>query len=210
MVGSVKAPPVDPRIARIQAGFEVALPRMKRVLRFRLRHLRGEKKEEAEAECLAICWAEYRRLSLAGRDADAFAAKIAQFAALTESAGRGLCGAGSVNDPMSRRSRHLRGHTVQSIADGADGEQAPEVLAALADRKTTDPAEEAVARMDFEAWLARHEGRLRDAAEGFAEGMTNQQVAERHGLGRGTGSAWRRELRRDYEDFEGGSDDRHR
>lgn len=51
---------LDPEtLAVIHQGFLEALPRIQRVARFRLRHLCGERKDEAVAETVALAWNAY-------------------------------------------------------------------------------------------------------------------------------------------------------
>src|SRR4051812_35004775 len=92
-------------IHRIQEAFLRQLPKMQRVLRFRLRGIPEERREEALAEGTAICWREYRKLCLAGRDPDPLISKIAEFASRGVRSEKLLTGQPSVNDVMSPTAR---------------------------------------------------------------------------------------------------------
>ena len=103
-------------LALAQRQFEAALPRILEVIRFRLRHLRGEQKEEDSAEALALTWKYYLRVCESGRDPMPFVQKVAEFAARHVNRGGRLAGHQTTKDVMSRRAKHRTGHTVQSIA----------------------------------------------------------------------------------------------
>src|SRR5207249_3582804 len=99
-------------IAAIQEGFEKALPKIKTVARFRLRHLDAEAKEDAVAECLAICWQAYRRLVERGRDPTPFINKLAEFATRRVRTGRLFVNT-KLRDVLAPQPRHE--HLVESI-----------------------------------------------------------------------------------------------
>jgi hypothetical protein len=108
-----------------QRRFEDALPRINKVISFRPRHLRGEKKEEDSAEAPALTWKSYLRLCENCRDPLPFIAKIAEFGARHVNRGGRLAGYQTRRDVMSRCAKHRSGHTVQSIVPKEDGELAP-------------------------------------------------------------------------------------
>src|SRR4051812_9082666 len=95
--------------------FEQALPTIKRVAKFRLRHLEGERLDDAIQETLALCWDAYRRLCLQGRDPTPLVGKIAEFSTRRVRCGRGLVNGEPVRDAMSAQSRHRHGYEMESI-----------------------------------------------------------------------------------------------
>jgi len=197
---TVAAAPSTEQLADWKRDFTAAMPKMKRVFDFRLRHLHGNRRDEAEADALFFAWQDYRSLCCRGIDPQSWIQKIAQYAALGATSARK---SQSVNELLSRAAREQHGHTVQSLDEGDDGELSPEVADALADRKSANPADEAVARVHFQDWLDGLDDEQREKAEEFGRGMNNTEVGQRHGRGRGSGSAWRRELRKSWQEFDG-------
>ena len=62
------APLASTDLADIQQSFADAYPRIQGLASAQHCRLKGEEKEEAVAETIAISWSEYRKLALAGRD----------------------------------------------------------------------------------------------------------------------------------------------
>lgn len=190
----------DPEtIARIQRGFEEALPKIRTVLRFRLRHLRGEAKEEAMAEATAIAWQGYLSLCRRGRDPESLVGKIAEYASRTVRSGRRLAGDPSVRDVMSIRARHRHGHQVGSLPVGDEDPVAPEVRDALRDRRGPSPADEVIARLDFEEWLLGLSPQQRDIAQELTAGQNTVEVAGKHGVTRTRIFQHRQQMQKDWE-----------
>ncbi|HYT95533.1 MAG TPA: hypothetical protein VEL76_42835 [Gemmataceae bacterium] len=98
-----------PDITAIQEGYLKALPKMKKVARFRLRHLDAERKDDAVQEVLAICWEQYRRLFERGRDVQPLVQKIAEFATRRVRCGREWVGTRcrDVLSPVARPDHHV-------------------------------------------------------------------------------------------------------
>ncbi len=66
---SLETPAVDPEtLAAMQQGFLEVLARIQAIARFRLRHLCGERKDEAVVETVALAWNAYQHLFLNGRE----------------------------------------------------------------------------------------------------------------------------------------------
>jgi hypothetical protein len=74
---------------------------------------------------------------------------------------------------------------------------------ALIDNTQTSPAEQAVFRLDFPAWLASLGERNRRIVEDMALGHRTQDLAARHGTSAGRISQLRRELLHDWQRFQG-------
>lgn len=157
----------------LQEQFEHDLPKMEKVLRFRMRGLRGERKDEAMAEALAVCWKAYLRFEELGRDTTPLVNKIAEYAA------RGV-----LSDKHLKRDVMTVRHRRSMEAVDSDS-----------------PAEQAAANIDFNEWLDGLDERERIAALAFAEGRDNTEVGEMVGHGRGTGSNLRRSLRRSWDAY---------
>src|SRR5438874_13034411 len=66
--GLLNAPLASTDLADIQQSFADAYPRIQGLASAQHCRLKGEEKEEAVAETIAISWSEYRKLALAGLD----------------------------------------------------------------------------------------------------------------------------------------------
>ena len=53
---------------------------MRTVMRFRLRHLSGERHETAMNDAVSVAWENYRSLCMRGKDPEPFINKIAEYA----------------------------------------------------------------------------------------------------------------------------------
>jgi hypothetical protein len=180
-----------------QRQFEEALPRINKVISFRLRHLRGEKKEEESAEALALTWQYYLRKRERGDDPMPFITKIAEYGARHVNRGGRLAGHQTTKDAMSRVAKHRTGHSVQTIHPKEDGEMAPEVLSALTNRGAS-PADQAALNIDFQEFLDeldQIDPRYRPVALQLASGMTGDEVGREHRLSRGRISQFRGKFR---------------
>jgi len=193
--GQKQRKPSPATMRRWQADFEAALPRMRRVIHFRLRHLAEEQRDEETSESLALAWRAYLSLRLRGKDPEPLIGKIAEYAARQVNSGRRLVGIQPAADIMSRTCQNRHGYCVESIPDSDREDADPDIIDALCDGTLDSPADLATLRVDYGNWLDSLDDHLRDAAEGFAKGLNNTEVGERAGFGRGTGSSWRRELR---------------
>jgi hypothetical protein len=174
-------------LAIAQRQFEAALPRINKVISFRLRHLRGEKKEEESAEALALTWKYYLRVVEQGRDPMPFIQKLAEYGARHVNRGGRLAGHQTTKDVMSRCAKHRTGHTVQSIVPNEDGDLSPRVVDALRSRDAS-PAEQAALNIDFQEFLDgldSVDSRYAPVARQLASGMSNREVGKEHGLSRG-------------------------
>jgi hypothetical protein len=167
-----------------QEGFTKALARIDNVLSFRLRHLRGERKEEAMEEGRALAWANWLQLARDGRDPSSFSGRLAQFAAQGVKSGHGVTGYAPINDVMSPRCRHRRGHSVQSISPPDDDEMCSGNGRSLRDHREPDPADEAQARIDHEERMKKWTPEQREIAEALASGMNSAEVGRERGVTR--------------------------
>jgi len=183
--------PLSPdSLAGLQSQFEADLPRLKRVADFRLRRFRGEAKDEAVAETLALCWHAYVRLIEGGRSLAVvrrFAQKTAEFSAKQVLCGRALTGSRSA-DVLSPICRHRRGYAIDPL---------PEKLPGGDD---ASPADQAALRVDFAAWLDTLRPRQRQVIEELASGLNTVEVGEQHGVTYGAISNMRQALRRRWEE----------
>ncbi len=167
MTGAASPPTMDPQIlARARAAYEECLPRIRNVIAYQHRHLRGEHRSEAMAETEAFVWKAFLRLALKGADPAQLASRIATFEARRVRSGRRFAGKVDAEDIMADEARHRNGHFVTSLPHADKEEVAAEVRDALAHR-VPGPAEEAITRLDWQAFLDT----LTPAQRGVAEGL---------------------------------------
>lgn len=186
--------PSKKKIAAWLRDFMEALPTIEKVARFRLRAIRGQRRDEVEADLLYYAWANYRSLCERGIDPKPFLGKIAEYSCrAAASASRD-----PINEPLSRYARDRRGFTTQSLHAGEDGELPAELAATLADRKVVSPADEAAANLDFQEWLDSLSVLERQVAGDMMAGLDNTEVGKRHGFSRGWGSLLRVRLRNSW------------
>ncbi len=201
---SVLAPPspvdlTDPEtLSRVQQQFTAALPKINRVLRFRLRGLPEEVKDDLVAEATALSWQGYLSLVRRGKDPEPLINKIAQFAARHAYRGGRLAGKEPVRDVMSRGT----GRHVRSIEAREDGRMCPDVLDGMS-AGATSPADQAAFNLDFAEWLESQGERDQAVVGELSSGSNTVDVARRRNVTRGAVSNWRREMRKDFEEFMG-------
>lgn len=175
--------------------FEAAIPRIMQVARFRLRGIRGNARDEAEADMLGFAWMNYRAIRERGGDPEPLLGKIAEFACL---AATSSC-RDPTNDLLSRKARDRHGFSLHSLDEAEDGELSPEAADALEDHHAVDPAETVPALLDLGAFISEQPERNRVVAAALAEGKTETEAGELIGLGRGTASNIRRAMKREWE-----------
>src|SRR5262245_44438892 len=163
---SAPSTPTDPTPACLHAAFLVILPRIEQHGQVCFRHLScPDRKQEAIAEMVALCWLWFTRLARQGRDATEFPSALAVFAARAVRCGRRLVGQERSKDVLSPRAQYLRGFTVEHLP--ASTRRCHEGLYAsvggqrrmdafeerLRDNGVTPPPEAAAFRIDFPRWL---------------------------------------------------------
>ena len=183
------------------------LPVVKDLARRRFRSLPRGEQEEATAEAVAGALIHFVRLVRRGLDPREFAARLAQIALYRVLAGRLAGSPDRSQDVLSRLARQQRGFTVRSLDMGenleADSDQAPQDWRdlVLEDHRST-PAEIAIVRLDFTAWLGRMNQRRRQIAEQLAAGYRTEEVARQFRLSPGRISQLRREFEASWEKFQ--------
>ena len=171
-------------IAEAQRDFAAALPKMRAVMRFRLRGVRGERKDELIAEATALAWANYLQVLRDGRDPEPLISKMAHFAAMHAYRGGHLAGQERINDAMSRTAKDKRGVRVQALPFSDEEEVHPELLSALRDHREASPADEAASRIDHEERRKLWTDREREIADEMQAGFNTADVARKRGVSR--------------------------
>ncbi len=167
------------------AGFLDLLPRIERHVRKLLHGLSGEALDDACCEAVARAAFNYRRLAEQGRESDAYATPLANYAVLAGRAGRRLGSSQANHDALTPERRE------EAAAGWAE---------LVVDRHAT-PAEIGSVRVDFRDWLDRLPEVKRRLAQTLADGETTQGAAELFGVSAGRISQLRRELAESWRAF---------
>jgi DNA-directed RNA polymerase specialized sigma24 family protein len=175
--------------------FERLLPAIVRHARRYVKNLSPDAAEEAVQEAVATAFVAYARLVKLGKEDSACAGPLARFAVRRACSGRTIAGSVNVNDVSSRWCEIRRGIRGESLDRQEGHENWREIV--VQDRRAT-PAEIAITRIDFQAWLSSLPGRQRKIAEVLATGEGTKQVARHFGLTAGRVSQLRRSLHRSW------------
>jgi hypothetical protein len=190
-------------------AFDAALGRIDAVLQFQFRDWPPARRREAIDDARAYTWLAWR--GLLDRSKDPVAVGVVAIAANACRAvrnGRSVGSARSVGrgamDIHHPKARHATGLRVVSL-EGLGG-RAGRWQDWLATSDRYGPAEEAVFRLDFAAWLAGLPPTRRRVAELLAQGLGTGEVARRLGVTSGAVSQSRDWLARSWGRFQGQAD----
>jgi len=170
------------------------LPRVEAVARVRFRSLPEFEREEALAEATATAMLFFVRLIERGKTPTAFAGRLAQVSVFRVMAGRLASCPDNSGDVLSRYARRRRGFTVERLPDSTQAESEWEEILVETGRCT--PADIAISRIDFSAWLDGMPLRRRAIAEALGAGYRTDEVARQFSLSPARIS----QLRREFED----------
>ena len=159
--------------ADLHREFLELLPSIRRQAAFSFRRLGPEAREEAVQEAIAHAFAAFVRLVRLDKQDLAYAAPLARFAVARVRDGRYVATRLNVNDVSSPWCRQRRGVSVENVDDQADGWRE------LVTDRRAGPAEIAVVRIDFAAWLESLSVPDRRIAEILATGETTKCTAKR-------------------------------
>ena len=205
------AAPPDPAPACLHAAFLSILPRIELHGQVVFRGLRcPDRKEEALAEMVALCWLWFIRLARQGRDATEFASALVCFAARAVRAGRRLTGQEKSKDALSPLARHRHGFSVEPLP-AATRRSYEDVYASvggqrrmdafeerLKDNTMTPPPEAAAFRVDFPRWLQTRGERDRKMIADMMKDERTLDLARRYDLSPARISQLRREFMDDW------------
>jgi hypothetical protein len=176
------------------AFLKTILPAVEAVARVRFRSLPAVEREESMAEAVATAMLFFVRLIERGKTPSAFAGRLAQVSVYRVMAGRLASCPDNSGDVLSRYARRRRGFTVERLPESAEAESDWEQVLVETGRCT--PADIAISRIDFSAWLDGMPRRRRAIAEALGAGYRTDEVAEKFHLSSGRIS----QLRREFED----------
>jgi len=185
---------------RWQARFLQMLPLLRRQALFHFRGLTPQRREEFVQETLANCCLACYALAQRRKWSAIHPSPLVRYAVAQVRAGRQVGCSLNSRDVSSPYAQRRNGFHLERLENQAELGRWQEVL--LADERT--PVDEQAAfRVDFPAWLARLSPRQRQIATFLAVGHSTSAAARRFGLSAGRISQLRRQLHRDWLEFQG-------
>lgn len=190
-----------PRITKThQAQFLALLPAIRQQARIAFRSQDPELREELTQSAVALTYSMFVLLVRRGKADLAFATPLSQYAVRQVRSGRQLGAQLNRNDISSSHAQRFHNLQLERL-DQADSESGDWKEALVEDRRA-GPADTAIARLDFAAWLRSLPTRLRRIAKALSTGETTAEVARRFELTAGRVSQMRRELMQSWEEFQ--------
>jgi hypothetical protein len=191
---------------QLHAAFLTILPRIELHGRVYFRHKKGDRRDEAIAEMVALAWKSFVNCARNGKDATTFPMALARYAAQGVHNGRRLCGQEKIKDVLSPRAQQQHNFTVVSLPEGSSlyGNAFDE---ALIDNTRTPVPEQVAFRIDFPAWRLTRSDRDRRVIDDLMVGERTLDVADKHGLTAGRVSQFRRDFQQDWRHFCGETDE---
>lgn len=175
------------------------LPSIRRVASYAFRHLRSAVREDLVAEVIANAFAAFRRLVARGKAALAYPTALAKFAIRQVREGRRVGSKRNVLDVLSSYAQRRKGFSVQPLSEVTNRSEWQELV--VEDRHAS-PAEVASLKIDFADWLKRLKRSKCKVALRLIAGDTTNEVAERFRLSPARISQLRKELQRDWNEFQ--------
>jgi hypothetical protein len=189
------------RAQALHDRFLTMLPQIRAQARVAFGGKSPERREELIAEVFANCWVAFVRLMERGLGDVVYPTPLAQYAIRQVRSGRKVGGSLNVNDVSSGYAQKSKGFSMESLDQYSQRKrQWKEIL--VEDRRT-GPAETAASRIDVGEWLRSLPKRSRVIAETLALGETTKKAARKHGVSAGRISQLRRELKGNWEAFQG-------
>jgi len=162
--------------------------------------IQSQEREELAAAAIASAYVMCVRLVERGRSHRVFVSPLARWGVRHALSWRSVGNRRSSLDITSRYCQQRYGLQQLSLDSPAVGtDQWREVI--IEDRSTS-PAETAIARLDFNAWLKSLPPQKRSVAEELATGESTSEVARHFRLTPGRISQIRRELETDWQQFQ--------
>jgi hypothetical protein len=189
--------------SRLQSSFEAILPTLRLHGRVYFRHVKcQDRKEEAIAETIALCWKWHVRLAERGKDATRFPTTLASLAARAVRNGRRVCGQESARDALSAAAQRRHNFAAYQLPDG-DNLGGNLWDDALIHNTHPLPEEQAAFRIDFAAWLLTWSDRDRRIISDMAMNERTRDLARKFGVSPGRISQKRREYHASWRQFHG-------
>jgi hypothetical protein len=183
------------------AAFEAMLPIIENHAKIAFRHLDPEAREEAVQETVCNACQAYARLVELGKTDVAYPGVLARLGVSQTRAGRKVAGKLNCRDVLSPYCQRKKNLVVERLHHHDSEEDSWAEI--LVEDKHAGPAETAIIRVDFAAWLQCLPRRLRKVATFLAKGETTTAAAKRFHLSQGRISQIRRELFLAWHHFQG-------
>jgi hypothetical protein len=192
------AVPELPTRAQLQDRFLLLRPRIELHARIFFRQVRClHQRDEAVAECLALCWEWFVRLVRRGKAPEAFVSILVAFAVRAVASGRRLCGQEKANEVLSPVAQRRHGFTVQGLH--AVGSRPGGLWdEAVKDNTQTPVPQQVMFRVDFPAWRSTRSKRDQRIIDRLVRSERTSAVAQAVGLSPGRVAQLRREFHADW------------
>ena len=191
-------PPSDRHPEAIQARFLEQYPRIHQLASFQHRRLHGDPRDEAIAETIARTWKAYLEKALSGLDPTLLLKSMVHYAALHVRAEKRIAGT-YTGDVMSRANRTQHNYQIAQLPTSDDEETAGEVRKALRLRGT-NPAEQAILNVDYEAFVATLTDKERGVMESLKAGLNLSDIARQRGISHAAVQDMRKTLARKWDE----------
>ena len=183
------------------ARFESMLPAIERHARVAFREFNAEQREELTAEVVANVFLAFRRLCERNKAGQAYPTVLANYAIRQVRQGRRVGTRMNVRDVTSPYCQRRKGVRVRRLRARYWRDDRWQDL--VVEDKRSTPAEIAVMRIDFRAWLASLSSPKRRLANLLAQGEATSSAARVCGVQPSRISQLRRELEASWHVFQG-------
>jgi hypothetical protein len=177
------------------------LPAIRQQARIAFRSLPPERREELVAAVVANCLAGFVRLVERGKQDAAYPTALARYGIAQVRGGRRLGNRLRIGDALSPHAQYKKQFFVERLDQFKEEENCWQEIV-VEDKKST-PAQIAICRIDFVAWLGTMSALRRKIAQCLATGESTLDTARRFALSPGRISQLRREFRASWQAFHG-------
>lgn len=174
-------PAGDQLIAKADATFIRNYDKIQELVAWHHRRLHGHLRQEAMQETLAYTMQLLRKLTRQGDDPVPLLPKVVRFASLRWYDHARFAGNLSAKDLFSRKARRRTSFVTSLPHSTEENEAAAEVRNAMRDR-AAGPAELAILKLDYEAFLDSLTPKQREIIESFESGLTLSEIARQRGV----------------------------
>ena len=177
------------------------LPAVELNASMQFRHLKGQDRDDAIQESMAVAWQLFIQAIELGKSPANFPTYIAAYAVKRVRSGRLLAGKNS-RDVLAPATQQRNGFEVHSLDDESCTPDAGWKAAVAQDTKNFTPADAVAFRLDFDRWMKSLKQRDREIGERLAVGDRPGQVARKFKLSPSGVSKTRRRMQRRWEQFQ--------
>jgi hypothetical protein len=201
MIAIARSPQRKAASRRRNDKFLSMLPEIRNQANFAFRRVPLEAREEIVQEVVAQAYSLFVRLCQRRKPALVYPTPLAQFAIRKVRAGRRIGSRANIRDITSPRACAAKGFTIERL--DRFNQRTGQWREVLVEDRTAGPADTAVARIDWGAWLRSLSPRQRTIASVLATGETTGVVARRFRLSPARISQMRVWFRESWQRFHG-------